>query len=370
MKKKLTRLFLLFIITCLAACNLDKIPEYTLSAEDIQTVDLPPTTESPPIEILTPSYDATIEYGDPDLITDNTGPLWAYIRFPIAGDETDDIITEWAHSVYQNACDEIAGLCKGDPQAEGEINVQFDSYLVNGRYAGILENGMFMTSHLAHPLSIVRTFNIDTKSKVFLENSDILDHSRLESIFSVMRDRITEELPDAADYLGEMDEKWLNHIAIGHDGIIVVLERGMFLPAYLGAQKVVLPYEQLGSAFLLGAAPKPPSEPPVAPPAGPPAGPHPAEPPMKSPTTPPTAPPVGPSVGSPATETPAAPATDPPAETPEAPAPEPPAETPEAPAPEPPANPAIRDNIDPLKPMIALTFDDVPSKHTPKILDT
>ncbi|MCL1952834.1 MAG: polysaccharide deacetylase family protein, partial [Oscillospiraceae bacterium] len=92
---------------------------------------------------------------------------------------------------------------------------------------------------------------------------------------------------------------------------IVVLARNKALPGYLGTVKVTLPYDKLGKAFILGA---------------------------------------------------------------EA-APEPPTELPAVPSTEPPTNPTIPNlppqntDIDPSKPMIALTFDDGPSKYTPQILD-
>jgi len=304
MGKKLACLFPVLIVVCFAACNSGEILEPTLSPNDSQAVNTSPVVDLPPIIIVPPSYNATVEYGDPDLITNNIGPLWAYIRFPVAGDTTDEIVARWAHDVYQNAYDEIVELRKDDPKVEGEVNVQFDSYLVDSRYAGILENGMFMSSHLAHPISIVRTFNIDIENGIFLDNADILDFSQLESVFFVLRERIVEEYPDAAILIGEMDEKWFEHMVVGHDGIIVVLDRGVFLPTYLGTIIVTLPYEQLGSAFVLGAKSKP--------------------------TAPPNDAPAKPTI---------------------------------------PNVPPQSGDIDPSKPMVALTFDDGPSKYTSQILD-
>jgi len=294
MKKKLTYLFLVFIITFFAACNTEKAQESTP----------PPDNLTPPIGDLPP---ATAEYGEPDLITDNAGPLFAYIRFPVTGEVTDEIIAKWARNVYQSAQNELAALRKANPEAVGELNVQFDSYFVDNRYAGILENGMFSNSHLAHPTSIVCTFNIDTKSGTLLANTDILDYSKLGSILAVMRDRITEEYPDVTNSLKEMDERWLEHIIVGHEGIIVVLERSIFLPSYLGAFKVTLPYDELGSAFVLG-----------------------AEPPPVTTTTVPAVQPTNPTM---------------------------------------PNVPPQSGDVDPSQPMVALTFDDGPSKYTSKILD-
>jgi len=394
MKKRLIYLLLVVIIANLAACCRANIPEAATSPDNSQTADKPPTinppaTDPPPTILIPPLYNATIEYGEPDLITDNTGPLWAYIRYPVTDNETDEIIADWARGVYQNACDKVTELRKGDPEATCEINVQFDSYLVNGKYAGILENGIFMGSHLAHPISIVRTFNIDTNSGKFLDNTDILDFKQLENVFSVMRDRIAEEHPDSTDYLEDIDDKWIDHITIGHDGIIVILERGVFLPAYFGTLEIILPYEKLGSAFILGASPEPPAATPTADPTttptiSPTASPtetpsaSPSATPSETPTETPSETPTASPTETPS-ETPTANPTETPSETPTAnptaaPTAKPtakPTETPTKPPPKPiiPNVPPQSGDIDPSKPMVALTFDDGPSKNTAQILD-
>ena len=390
MRKMLTCSILVFFIAFFTACDSGQILDDATSPGGSQTENSPSEAFTPPTIDVPLSFNATIEYGEPDLITDNTGPLWAYIRFPSAGFETDKVISDWAYSAYEKAYVEIAGQRESDPEAEGEINVQFDSYLVDSRYAGILENGMFMSSHLAHPISVVRTFNIDTSSGTFLENTDILDYSRLESVFSVLRDKITEEYSDVEDYLEEIDEQWLEHIVIGHDGVIVVLERGMFLPSYLGTVIIALPYEQLGTAYIAGTTPNLPTDPSAAPPTEPPTSPSPTPPPTSP--TPPTSPSLTPPPTSPtppptSPTPPSASPTPPPASptpTPTSPTPPPTSPTPPPASPTPlPTAPPIQSpaipiipivppqsgDIDPSKPMVALTFDDGPSRYTSHVLD-
>lgn len=293
--KKLTCLFLVFMIVCLTGCGAAKVSGSEDSAGDEEA----------------PVYNATIEYGEPDLIIDNEGPLRTYIRFPVSGYATDQAVARWADDTYQGAKDEIAKMRKEDPGAEGEINVQFNSWLVGGRYAGILEEGIFSTSHLAHPGSIVKTFNIDTKEGRVLDNTDILDYSQLDDILSLMREKITEQYPETEEVLVDMDKNWLEHIAVGHGGLMIVLERNSFLPGYLGVVKVTLPYKELGKALILGAK-QPAAE-------------------AAKPSEDPSAKPPAASVISNA--------------------------------------PPKDDDIDPSKPMIALTFDDGPSKHTSQVLD-
>jgi peptidoglycan/xylan/chitin deacetylase (PgdA/CDA1 family) len=142
-----------------------------------------------------------------------------------------------------------------------------------------------------------------------------LDFSLRENVISLLKEKIYETAPGAEGFLAdiaalsEIDANaWLDHLAIGHDGIIVVLERGAVLPMSEGSLRVTLPYEDWGDALLLYNKEQiPTSEPP----------------------------------------------------------PEP---TPE-PAPSPAAEPPRGIDMDPSMPMVSLTFDDGPSKHTSRILD-
>lgn len=262
----------------------------------------PPAPDPEPSWPEPPPYSATIEYGEPDEIQD-WGFFEAYIRFPQAGGPFDKEIRQWAETAFQNAKAEVESLRAADPGATGEINIHFDSYLMDGRFAGVVESGMFSTSQLAHPADIVRVFNLDLSRGVFLEPSDILDLSKADGVLPALREKILAEYPGMEGLLGDMDESWLGCLAVSRDGVIVILERAAFLPGYLGTLKIALSRSELGSALLLGAQPEP----------------DPAEPPPQQTL--------------------------------------------------PPSIPLQPGELDPSRPMVALTFDDGPSKYTARMLD-
>jgi peptidoglycan/xylan/chitin deacetylase (PgdA/CDA1 family) len=317
MKTGLRVTCLLLILMLFTACaEVNPIPPVELPSPLHSPTPEPPPPPLPPApeHPEPPPYHATIEYGEPDLIKDNDGPLFTYIRFPQAGNPTDETIAEWARGVREEAWEEFEAVLSADAGADGEINVHFDSYLFDGRFAGIVEMGSFMHSHLAHPVDIVRTFNIDVTRQVFLSNSDIFDPWQTEGVLALLREQIPAQYPGSSAFLDGMDESWLSQIAIGHDGIVVVLERYVFLPGAFGTLLVTLPYGLLGSALILGAE-QPPEPPP---------SPEPS--PIPSPAPPPT--------------------------------------------PSPPVTIPIQSGeVDPSRPMVALTFDDGPSRYTPQILD-
>jgi len=322
---------------------------------DHEPAPTPVPTPTPEIVRDEGPYHATIEYGTPEVIKHNNGPLFTYIRFPQGGNPTDEFITEWATGLYDKLVMEFNSVLASDSSAIGEVNVHFDSYLVDNRYAGIFENGEFSYSLTTQTEVVVKTFNIDLLRNILLDTTDILDYSQSESILSLLHNRILAEHPETDRYLDFIDESWLYHLVIGHKGIIVVLERYMFLPESFDTLTVTLPYEDLGSALLIR-----------------------TEPPLDAVPTP---------VPTPDPETPAShPDTsqpddfdpddfdpddfdpdDPDADDPDAGDPDPGEEhhTDTTPTDVPPQT----GSIDPSKPMIALSFDDGPGVYTNEFLD-
>ena len=271
----------------------------------------------------------TMQYGYPNIIKENNGPLFAYIRFPFDFNFSDIYISDWVHEIYQNAQNTVDDLRKKDETATGEINIQFDSYLVENRFAGVVLQGMFMHSALANPIEIIKTFNIDIANELILENTDILDFLYIYDILSLLRAKIIEARPDIEDILVNMNEKWLANIAIGSEGIYIILPRGDILPSYIGTLKILIPYNELEFALLLNKEAK-------------------------------------------IETTPEIEQTQPPETTPEqTQPPEEPTETTPEPTQKPviPSVPPQSGNIDPTKPMVALTFDDGPGRYTLRILE-
>ena len=292
-------------------------------------------------------YHSTVEYGEPDVILARGEPMHAYIRFPHTDDFTESAIEDWAHGVYKSTLDEINRLRAGDNSVTGEINIHFDSYLIGGRYAGIVEKGMYMHSHLAHPIDIIKTFNYDLERGVMLGNAAILDMAHYD-VLKLLREKILEAIPEAENSLNDINNEWLTNIAIGHEGLIVILERGMFLPGYLGSPSITLPYDELGIALLINPAAGGASNAETGATGSQASG---TDTGVAGSTGTSGSQGAGASSGaqSDTTEKPAATA-----------------------KPETPANtvPRPSGHIDPSKPMVALSFDDGPSKYSNRILDT
>jgi len=306
----------LFSISAVAFPHLMTIPE--------KPPEPPPQTPQPDIRGDEP-YHAVIQYGSSDIIKHNNGPLFTYIRYPQAGNSTDEVISNWAHDLYNNIFMEFQHVQQTEPSAIGEINVHFDSYLTDNRYAGIFQNGEFSYSLSVPPEEVVKTFNIDLSNSKFLDSTDILDYSQSESILSLLKDRTAFEHPDTAAHLSFIDESWLNQLVIAEDGIMVVLERYKYFPDTFQTLTVTLPYDYLDTALLIR------TDPPL------------VVPPTPTPTSTPD-PGEGTTGGTDGQTDPTE--TDPPAH-----------------------DVPPQGDIDPSKPIIALSFDDGPGIYTNQFLD-
>jgi peptidoglycan/xylan/chitin deacetylase (PgdA/CDA1 family) len=206
-----------------------------------------------PPEPLDPDdlYHATIEYGVPHVIKYNNDPLFTYIRYPQGDNPTDEIIYDWAIGVYNNMAASYGGLGNIDPIDWGEINIHYDSYLIDYRYAGILQSGKIERTMVSEPEDVIKTFNIDLLSYRMLEPKDILDLEDPEDVLSLLYFRMLIEHPRTDGFLTFLDESWLKHLVIKHDGIVVILPQGEFLPEEFKTLTVTLPYEDLGLSLLI-----------------------------------------------------------------------------------------------------------------------
>ncbi|MDR3278339.1 MAG: polysaccharide deacetylase family protein [Oscillospiraceae bacterium] len=304
----------------LTGCATDAMPSATPTntydgAAETPTVTQAQPTQTPPEEAAEEAGapdTSVVEYGEIEAIIDNGEFMYTYLRYPKTGDEAiDKVIGDWARGLYEQTRGEVAELRASDAAAEGEVNVHFNSYLTDGGYAGIAELGFYTNSQMAHPIDVVQTFNVDIAAKKLIENAEILDSARQGEVLALLREKILARYPELTDLPDALDGQWLESIALRRGGLDVLLARGKFLPTYLGLQIFELSYEELGDAFILGAAP-PVEETPTATPA-------PEITPL--PITPPEVPPQS-------------------------------------------------GDIDPAKPMVALTFDDGPHRTvTPRILD-
>lgn len=269
--------------------------------------------ESPDI-LVTPVR----EYGDSTAYIQMEEDLVVRILYPES--EMPDLnkaITDWVHhtiSLYQEESKNchINGDC-------GELTAEYESYSLNDHFASIIIRGIFDKPYLAHPIDIVATFHVDTQTGQLLSLEDVLVPDGKSMLEQLVIDQAGVDPAFA-------DEHLLDNWLLTHKGLEIILGRGDYLPMSEGTVTLFYPYEALTGL-------------------------------------------LNPTILSQTSETTG---TTPPenADSPIAEIPEPSPElqdTPYTPPPAPEILPALP--IDPDRPMVALTFDDGPGKHTERLLD-
>lgn len=284
------------------------------------------------------------EFGETESLIDYGDFFSCAITYPFSDIESvDTVLQNWAEESYHQALEEIKDFRQNPDTSdtEGELSFHYNSYLVNDQFASIEEIGFYTYTYQAHPADIIKTFNIDLSKGTLIPSENIFAADKIDTVLQLLLDKAKQIDPENPLNLESIDQSWLENPLIRQDGIEIVLERGNFLPGYLGTQSVLLPYDALGDAFAfadqLNHSPTPPEtdEAIVS---------------MADEIVKPSGSPDMRAILNQDQDL------DPEEET------FPIEESPQA------TNKPSPREIDPDKPMIALTFDDGPSKTTPKIL--
>ena len=186
-----------------------------------------------------------------------------------------------------------------------ELTAEYESYVVNDEVVSVKLYGIYDRPYNAHPIDIIKTFHANNKTGELIELNDILVKGGLKDLIKMV-------VADAGLEKDTIDDKLLDNWTLTSDRLEIILERGAYLPMSDGTVTLNYSMDELEgiidiSGKLKEDAENVPSEQPL-------------------PTE------------EPATEEPAV--TEPDTQT-----------------------------VDPDKPMVALTFDDGPSKHTERLLD-
>ena len=246
------------------------------------------------------------EYGESASLILMEQDLMVRILYPVGGlTQLDQEIEQWALDTMEYYRAESNGSSADGDAAE--LTVEYCSYLVQGKIAGVKLSGVYDRPYLAHPVDVSASFNADLETGGLLGLTDVL----LPGGEETLRKMVVEQ---AGVDASQVDENLLNHWLLTPDGLEITLVRGEYLPMSEGTVTLLYPYGELEGIFAM--------------PGG-----------IAQPT----------------------------------PTPEPPVEVTPEPTPALPTQPPVQvtpsTDIDPDKPMLALTFDDGPSAHTERLLD-
>ncbi|MCL2204056.1 MAG: polysaccharide deacetylase family protein [Defluviitaleaceae bacterium] len=184
---------------------------------------------------------------------DTTGAATLYIGIDIPpGDAAlEQMLRQWVEQHYFPMLAHggvLAGI------ARGEMQLNFAWELAGEYFTGISLQGELILSRDGRPDSVLRlaeSLNVNTATHTFIPTWEILDFDEIEPVLALLHDAILAEAPSAQPYLDEIDPRWLSNLILGAEGILVPLDGRRFLPEHIGEMTVLLPYEKLNGAFLL-----------------------------------------------------------------------------------------------------------------------
>ena len=137
------------------------------------------------------------------------------------------------------------------PPDPGILDLQTNTVLVAGRYAGTLTWGYFYHSSIEYPISVIESQVVDMYTGRELALSDIIDCEQIDKALNLLAAAILANAPEAVPYLNGIGMCWFTHMVMDHEGLRVMIPPDAALWGN-GFVDVIIPYAFLDRAFLLG----------------------------------------------------------------------------------------------------------------------
>ncbi len=153
----------------------------------------------------------------------------------------DDAIEAWIEDItaeYKGTVD--YDVTQEDPNNRSELTVSYESYQAGTSAIGVKLTGTFCSPLMAHPVDIVKTFNVNTETGQLFSVEDVFQDDAVEAFQHMLMVQMSIE----EDVI---DENIFAHGVLTGDGIEVVLARGDYLPMSEGTQTAVFLYEDVDS---------------------------------------------------------------------------------------------------------------------------
>lgn len=201
------------------------------------------------------------EYGESDSIVNYSDVFYSTIHFPVLGIESVDAqIRNWAEETDAEALrtsEAHAAEAKSrDLEYSASLEYSYSAYLVKNRFVSVEEMGFFDESSAAHPAEPIKTFNVDLAGGVVLETEQLFYVNKRNEVVTQLTARLesTATAMNLADSLdkGAIAEKWMDNVLLRSDGVDFLFEAGSVLSHSAGMMRVFLSYGDLRTTLTLG----------------------------------------------------------------------------------------------------------------------
>ncbi len=177
------------------------------------------------------------EYGSPASHINMDEKLVVGIMYP----ETEAAfinkeINKWIAGVVEKYTKETADASAGAENAE--LTFSYESYFADESTVSIVMRGTYFSPYMAHPEDIVKTFNADLQADKLFNVGELFDKAAREKFEGLVMKKtgVPQEV---------VDEHFLDRGYLTKDALVVVLERGSYLPMSDGTKVVAFDYTEI-----------------------------------------------------------------------------------------------------------------------------
>ena len=177
------------------------------------------------------------EFGEPKSYISMDNKVHIGILYPESTfDFLNGEITKWVYKLVDEYNKQVEGV--ENEEFEAELAIAYDSYCMTDSFVSIKMSGMYISNTMAHPIDIIKTFNVDLKKGKFINIKDVLKENKQKDFEKLIIDKFNVE-PEF------VDDKLLDLGLLMKDGIEVILKRGDYLPMSDGTKKIFFKYEEI-----------------------------------------------------------------------------------------------------------------------------
>lgn len=155
----------------------------------------------------------------------------------------DNAITEWIDETVEKYKSENSSSSGTENNAE--LTATYDSFYTGEKIVSIKMSGAFFSSGMAHPEDFVKTFCADTQNGEILGIDDVLRKNTRKDLEAMVAEKAHIEAE-------AVDKSLLDNFVFTNDGVVIILERGAYLPMSDGTKEILLGYDEI-AALIKGA---------------------------------------------------------------------------------------------------------------------
>lgn len=145
-------------------------------------------------------------------------------------------INKWISDIVREYTNEVTDA---HYDAQGtELTFSYESYMADETTVSIVMKGTYFSPYMAHPVDIVKTFNADLEGDKVFNIGELFDKPSREKFEGLVMEKSGVSRDD-------IDEHFLDCGYLTKDSLVVVLERGAYLPMSDGTKTVVFDYSEI-----------------------------------------------------------------------------------------------------------------------------